>query len=73
MKRITEIDMMLIPTSEKVGYAKRRSDSVFDTHGVFPSTTKGLNLLEEAERCYNSMYAFRKQRERNRKYYRGEQ
>jgi hypothetical protein len=73
MKRIQEIGIMVIPTSEKVGYAKRRSDAIFDTSTIFPSSKKGLALLNEAERCWDSLYLFRKQRERNRKYYRGDQ
>lgn len=73
MKRITEIDMMLIPTSEKVGYAKKRTDSIFDNSKVFPSSNKGMQLLTEAERCWDSLHDFREQRRRNRKYYRGNQ
>lgn len=73
MKRIQEIGIKVIPTSEKVGYAKRQSDALFDTSTIFPSSKKGLDLLTEAERCYDSLYLFRKQRERNRKYYRGDQ
>lgn len=73
MKRIQEIQIKVIPTSEKVGYAKRVSDGIFDSSSIFPSTKKGLDLLTEAERCYDSLYLFRKQRERNRKYYRGDQ
>ena len=73
MKRIQEIKIKALPTSSKVGYAKRRSDSLFDSSSIFPSSKKGMDLLVEAERCYDSLYNFRKQRERNRKYYRGDQ
>lgn len=73
MKRIREIEIKVIPTSDKVGYTKVKSDAIFDSSKVFPSSKKGMDLLVEAERCYDSLYAFRKQRERNRKYYRGDQ
>lgn len=73
MKRVQEIEIKAIPTSTKVGYAKRVSDALFDTDNIFPTSQKGMDLLVEAERCYDSLYMFRKQRERNRKYYRGDQ
>lgn len=73
MKRIQEIGIKVIPTSEKVGYTKRWSDAIFDASTIFPSSPKGMNLLNEAERCWDSLYEFRKQRRRNRQYYRGNQ
>ena len=73
MRKVKEIQVKAIPTSDKVGYAKKRSDGIFQSNTIFPTSKKGMDLLVEAERCYDSLYAFRKQRERNRKYYRGDQ
>lgn len=73
MRKISEIQVKAIPTSYKVGYAKKRSDSIFKSNTIFPVSKKGMDLLVEAERCYDSLYVFREQRKRNRKYYRGDQ
>lgn len=73
MKRINEINIMAIPTAEKVGYAKRDKSALFKVDTLFPSSKKGHELLTEAQNCYDSMHNFRKERLRNKKYYRGHQ